>query len=755
MTTLLVLLLGNIVFPREIDTPLHNPLKGWTLIEHAIPGHTDLGESFRLIDDNTPFEWFQNVALMSTWAQVEREPDKFDWSLLDYELDYWYSRGKTIHLRFSLEDFGNIRGCPEWLYAMGVPYQERDAQHFPDYTHPHFRKRASAFLECFFAKYGKDPRVETIDLRGYGNWGEWHSGYYYDSPETRIHALRSIIDLWRKTNHTQKPLMLSASYEWQTRQNSGVQCLPLGTSIYEPYKPSYSEFLHRSAFDYAFSFPDICARRDGVGGAVFQEYDGRLIANLFQHYRKPICGEFFGPLAAYRGPSIVGFPNTKEGDDFVVNAIDEALSHRINYCTALGWTGKHAAEFYNRYRDLIIYAHMKMGYRFVLTRVEYPDNVAPGEAFTIKHVWENRGVGRCYRPFRVTFFVIGSDGTVWSTTDSRIDITNVVSGQTYNLTTSVTLPEEIPEGMYDLRVGLTNDFGRPVVELAIAGNDRRRRYNLGQIEVKKDSSPPPVGLSITPTQQADMWMVKDKILPDRHYLLSFSYRVLAVPSHDLNTDDPGYFTVFAENTAHSRVAETRWFDRETGKIGHKTVLVNAEYGEEPYTLFWQSSKGGVIEIQDVVLEEIPTEKVFRLSVSNGDLELLGNATLREGNRIRAARERPEVTLPDDWYPIVQTNLERVTLEKGAVYTVWFYCSARPQIWQGDYFYLAIREKEEKGSPPKRVPSRFFSWTQRHTNSPVRQAYTFRTVDEGKTFLEWGIKNGGECEVFDVIVHRHN
>ena len=35
----------NCVYPIELDQPLHNPLKGWVLIDHALPGQIDAGRS--------------------------------------------------------------------------------------------------------------------------------------------------------------------------------------------------------------------------------------------------------------------------------------------------------------------------------------------------------------------------------------------------------------------------------------------------------------------------------------------------------------------------------------------------------------------------------------------------------------------------------------------------------------------------------------------------------------------------------------
>ncbi|HOJ33171.1 MAG TPA: DUF4832 domain-containing protein [Candidatus Hydrogenedentes bacterium] len=737
-------------YPVEHDLPLHNPLKGWVLIDHAIPGEIDAGRSLKFVKDGTPYEWFPNVAIMSTWAQVEKEPGILDWSLVDQALDYWTSLGKTIHLRFSTEDFGYIRGCPEWLYSLGVPQFSREGRLFPDYSHPEYQKHLERFLNAFFDKFGEDPRIETIDLRGYGEWGEWHSGFLYKTTEDRIAALKTIVDAWRRANRQRKYLMLSASYEWLAPWNSNVQFLPFGTSIYETFPPSYQDFLRRSVFDYAYSFPDVSLRRDGVGGAVFQEYDGRLIADFFQHYRKPICTEFFGGLDAYRGPSVVGFPNTKEGDDFIENAVDEAMTHHPNYCTVFGWRAEQAASFYNDYKELVIRAHRLMGYRFVPVVVELPESTRPGDHLAISVTWENRGGGRCYIPFRLQFYFCRGKDIPWTADDPSFDLTNLVSGETYRHTSLLQGPPDLESGTYEVRCALTNNFGRPVIELPIEGGDPLRRYAIGKILISSDAPGTTAKPQAELSKQGNQWTLQQPLAANGTYIVSFRYKVLRPPDMGLDSDNPGYFCFYAQNETPTRVAESRWFDRTLDAVGHKSFLVSTGSGES-YRVIWESCDNGQLDLDQVEVETVPREKVVPLDVRTDQVVLAQGASIQKGNHVRASRERLQVNLPHDWFPFLKTNVKRTVLKRNTVYTIWFYFSARPQIWQGDYFYLAIRNSKEPDAPPSQLPSKFFIWTQRHTTNPVRRAYTFRTYAEEDTYLEWGIKNGGECEVFEVIL----
>lgn len=754
---LAVLLLSTMaVLPAETDALLRNPLAGWALIDHAVPGQIDAGASVDLCEDGTTFAWYPNTAVLSTWAQVELEPGKFNWSLMDQALDYWAGAGKTLHLRFSTEDFGNIPGMPRWLRDMGVPVQERGHQLFPDYTHPVYLDRLERFLAVFGEKFFGDPRIETVDLRAYGNWGEWHSGYHYADVETRVTALRGLIDAWRQANAGRKYLMLSASYEWETWHNAGKPTLPLGTAVYGRYRPSYRDFLHRGAFDYACVFPDVALRRDGCGGAVKQPYDGRLMANFFAHWRKPIFTEFFGPASAFRQPSPTGYPNTREGDDFVPNAVDEIISYHPNYSSPLGWLGEKAADFYNNDREQMLKGHAWMGHRFVLVEADYPAAVRPGGVFALRQVWENRAMGRCYRRFPLAVYLMRGDDIVWRGVDESFDQRAFVAGEQYHVVSEFTLPDELAEGAYALRIAMLDGTGAPALRLAIQGEDNALRYRLGKLEVSAEAKPAPPLPAHTVKHEGGRWVLDETLEPNTQYLVSFEYVILRGPEHDLHTERPGYFRCYAQSAEHRRVGETRWFDKAGQPPARKTVLIPTEGGS--YRLYWEAVGGGAMEIRRVRIEKLPGENVHWVGLHTEDVHVSGGAERYQQFRVRARRDCAEVTLPHDWQPFLRTHPGRIPLDSDSVYTVWFDFAAEPRISQGDYFYLRLRgtgAPPDPGAAGMRPGRGFFRWTQRHTANPVRRCYSFRTGAEGGQILEWGMKNGGGCEVSNVFVQRHS
>ena len=754
------------VYPAETQEPLHNPHMGWAIVEYV--HDPDLGARRPWGSGEVPYPWYDNVQVLFTWAAIERTPDRYDWSAVDRIVDYWVGKGKAIHIIAPTEynsPGADYAGCPEWLYDLGVPrwsYAEPGSGSYPDYRHPLYRERLRKYLRAFADHFCANPHIETIDLRGYGTWGEWHSGFPYGTVEERHRALRAVFDLWREAVAGRKVLTLSVSYEWLFPTPDGQPgVLPRGTSIFDEYRPTYRDYLERSLFDQAFEYPAIAPRRNGVGGAVFQEYDGRLLANLFEHWRRPIFCEPFGGYGAYTGPSPVGFPNTGPGDDFLENAVDEALTHHANYLT-MHW----GVDFDQKRPALVAKAQRLMGYRFVLVRASYPEAVAPGGELLLDQTWENRAMGRCYVRYPLAVYLMAGDRVVWQGADERFDQTCFVSGQSYEVRSRFRLPADLPPGQYELRLAMVDEQGEPALALAMEGADRRRRYPVGPVSVQALPGAAPAEVAspepLVRTPAGYTWGGPGALRPNRTYLVSFRYEVTRNPERDLNTDDPGFFRCYAGGGDGMWVGETRWFDKAGQSPAQRTVLLPLRERED-YRLVWECVGGGRMSVEDLRLELLDEERVRRVAAGRDwvqavadDLLLRGNAVALDRRRppaplpiVVASRDRSQVQLPDDTYDCLSTNPQTVRLEPNTVYTVWFTCAARPQVWQGDYLYLAVRS-ETLGAAGDRG---FFMWTQRHTSNPVRRAYSFRTGDAGDYRLDWGLKNGGACETSQIVLVR--
>lgn len=241
-----------------------------------------------------------------------------------------------------------------------------------------YRERLAKFLQAVAAHFSGERKVTLIDLRGFGVWGEWHSGFQYPTLDERRTALKDIIHVWSEAfpNHR---LALSYSYD-----PDGPKELYAGpyNKFDERFTTNYVDYLRYSAFDHALTKPNVTFRRDGCGGAVHSN-ERKLNEEAFRLGRGPMFSEF-----------VYGYGQSKKGGSNWVNwKIDDALSLHPNYINLLGWQSGDALAFLRERPDLIVHGLCRMGYRLVPTRMRHPAAITSDTPFRLEMEWVNRGVG--------------------------------------------------------------------------------------------------------------------------------------------------------------------------------------------------------------------------------------------------------------------------------------------------------------------------------------------------------------------------
>jgi len=124
----------------------------------------------------------------------------------------------------------------------------------------------------------------------------------------------------------------------------------------------------------------------------------------------------------------------------------------------------------------------KMGYRFILRRLEYPRMVRPGEMMPV-HMWFlNAGVAPVYRKYILAVELYASNGEAVIKTPA--DITTWLPGDAV-FDSTLYVPESLKPGEYHFRVGLLDPrTERPAIKLAIEGRQPDGWYDLGAIQVQ-------------------------------------------------------------------------------------------------------------------------------------------------------------------------------------------------------------------------------------------------------------------------------
>lgn len=127
----------------------------------------------------------------------------------------------------------------------------------------------------------------------------------------------------------------------------------------------------------------------------------------------------------------------------------------------------------------------RMGYRYVLRRISYPDKVRPHGKLGFRSWWENKGVAPIYRDYTLAFRMVGSSRTevFYCDEDMREWLPGDISWQD-----AIFMPVDMPEGEYELQISvLCPHTLKPAVKLAIEGRTDDGWYPLGKIVVEEDS----------------------------------------------------------------------------------------------------------------------------------------------------------------------------------------------------------------------------------------------------------------------------
>ena len=133
------------------------------------------------------------------------------------------------------------------------------------------------------------------------------------------------------------------------------------------------------------------------------------------------------------------------------------------------------------WKDLVDDWLNKMGYRFVLKRFSYPDEIQQNGKLPFKSWWENKGVAPCYKDFTLAIRLKSKDRGYILPTDANIKDW-LPGDNVYDH--AVFVPNDLPAGVYDVQLAIVDRWKfDPRVNLAIEGRGEDGWYQLGQIKI--------------------------------------------------------------------------------------------------------------------------------------------------------------------------------------------------------------------------------------------------------------------------------
>jgi hypothetical protein len=376
------------------------------------------------------------------WNAFEPEQGKFRWDIIDLALEQARTHGQKLAIR--LMPYSNKDPLPEWYQKSGArrankPTDKDGDIWQPDFSDPLYLKYWGEVVAEAGKRYDGNPYLDSVDISSVGYWGEGWSPYM-----PPFSYQKALIDIWFDAfPHTTLLMNFDEpqALAYGTQRGAGwrLDCLgDLRTKADDPYfQPEMLDI-----------YPQQVVRAG--------------IQDVWQ--TRPVSLEVCGTASEWKK------------DHFDVNYIlDQALRWHV---TSVNLKSSPIPDDWKPAFDSF---QKKMGYRFLLRRLEYPKTVAAGSMMPIHMWWLNAGVAPPYTNYPLAVQLrSGADSSVITV---PVDVRKWLPGDAV-FDGSLYVPENLKEGTYDFRVAMLDPgSNKPAVRLAIAGRDSDGWYSEGQIRV--------------------------------------------------------------------------------------------------------------------------------------------------------------------------------------------------------------------------------------------------------------------------------
>jgi hypothetical protein len=303
--------------------------------------------------------------------------------------------------------------------------------------------------------------VHIIDIRGMGNWGEWHHYPYVGDYPNKLPAgqqptfasLKRIVDSFL-TGFPDNPLVAMIS----------AHDREFFVNTWNP--PAISDYLSTARNNWGL----VGYRNDHWGGLdsyTWTYLDHPALANV------------------WKGAHITGEPPGSTNGTNDMGDLERQI--RKYHATSFGCGNMGGGEGNSTVRNNIRAASKACGYRLVL---ESADISAVGKTLTAKLAWRNTGIGPVLYPWQIQFDAV-QNNTIVKSANSTFKLKLFQPAGIASIAVD-NLPFDVADGNYEIRAKVVDPTGymKPM-PLYIQG-DSANGYSLGTVMLSGGVVPPPV-----------------------------------------------------------------------------------------------------------------------------------------------------------------------------------------------------------------------------------------------------------------------
>jgi hypothetical protein len=440
----------KILRPKEIDEVLVNPGMGIETFQRfngdAINsglGWSEEGPLVKLAPAAAAVDFPSSSISYCRWFWETFEPEqgKVRWEILDEALRQAHAHHQALAIR--LMPYDQKHPLPEWYQKSGArranqPTDKDGKIWQPDFADPLYMKYWGAVVAAAGERYDGHPDLDSVDISSVGYWGEGWSDYM-----PAFEVQKKLVDIWLAA-FKRTPLLMNFDQE---------QALAYGTQQGAGWRLD--------------CWGDMRSTTGGHWCHMLDFYPLQIVRAGIQDVwqRSPVSLETCWVPGYWK----------QQGWDLnyiLAQALRWHVSSVNIKSSAIPPESKQAFDEFQK----------KMGYRFILRRLEFPPSVPAGTMQTIHMWWLNAGVAPVYRPYELALELrsAGSSEEIKLPVDVRKWLPGdaVYDGTIY-------IPESLKPGSYRLRVALLDPrTGQPAIKLAIEGLQPDGWYDLAPIEVR-------------------------------------------------------------------------------------------------------------------------------------------------------------------------------------------------------------------------------------------------------------------------------
>ncbi len=485
------------IAPKATREALVNPGMGWVFY-YFDDGNFYYGSETKAGDVLDSFPGMSTIYFRIPWSDLEPEEGKIRWDVIDSVAQPWIAAGKQICFRFTCQEGSHAYSVPRWVVDAGAKGELIKSKRFgnagvwdPDWLDPIFLEKYGNFLAAAARKWDGHPALAFIDVGSFGMWGEGHTGYTRLIKEDKTREIALVHSRLLRKHFKKSPVVISDDVCGSWNKAEDDPCL-------------------------------VELRKLGIGLR-----DDSIMASPRPH--QWFHGGWARKAVAAGLPSVVEtahfWPKStvplKDQSWFEGGLLQSTIDYQAHFQGVHWWP----EEFLKLNRKEVEEVNLRLGYRFELKEVTFPDVVAIGKEVKIAAKWVNVGVAPPLAEYVAAWTLLDEKGTViWTAVDEKFDFRKVeptLDGESRiaAVESSVAFGWDFPSyinpngkpprqvlrhdgtvrpgygarvptiapGEYTLCVSLGDRVGTPILALAIEGQvAKTRRYALGRIKVVDD-----------------------------------------------------------------------------------------------------------------------------------------------------------------------------------------------------------------------------------------------------------------------------